>query len=99
MRGIQYIIEIKSVIGSVKQQYASKEQNLNLPVSDISNDKLILDINDQLFFEVLLMQIRGRTISYSSYIKKQESKQEEKLLNDIKNLESHVILNQNELTD
>ena len=43
LRDIQYIIEIKSVIGSVKQQYASEEQNPNLPVNDISNDKLILD--------------------------------------------------------
>ena len=30
------------------------------------------------------MEISGRTISYSSYLKKQDSKQEEKLLNDIK---------------
>ena len=40
------------------------------------------------------MEIRGKTISYSSFLKKkQENKDEEKLLNDLKQLMSEPILN------
>ena len=34
------------------------------------------------------MEIRGKTISYSSFLKKQENKDEEKILNDLKQLMS-----------
>ena len=46
--------------------YAKPNQN----IQDIDNSDLQFKINDQLFFETLLMEIRGKTISYSSLIKK-----------------------------
>lgn len=67
-----------------------KEQNM-LPIYDteymLENDSLQFTISDQLFLEVLLMEIRGKTISYSSYVKKQKVLREETLYNEIKKLE------------
>ena len=45
-------------------------------------------IEDSSFIDVLLMEIRGATISYSSYVKKERSKKESSLMKDIENLES-----------
>ena len=42
-----------------------------------------LVFNDQLFFEMLLLEIRGKTISYSSYLKKQTKHTEENILKEI----------------
>lgn len=64
-----YVNEIKTIIKENKQQYgahAYSSDNINC----IRNEDLHLNINDQLFFEVLLMEIRGKTISYSSFRKK-----------------------------
>ena len=36
-------------------------------IHEVSNDDLHFTINSQLFLETLLMEIRGKTISYSSY--------------------------------
>ena len=47
-------------------------------------------INDQLLLETILLTIRGETIKYSSYKKKQNTEQELKLENDIKHLEERV---------
>ena len=53
----------------------------------VSNECIDFVIDDQLFFETLLMEIRGKTISYSCHQKRQEQKDEEKLLNEIKDME------------
>ena len=47
----------------------------------------------QLFFEALLMGIRGKTISCSAFLKKQDDKEEDKLLKDINQLQSEPVLN------
>lgn len=65
-----YLNTINNCIDTVKKQYC-------IPVYDIENLNNIQDydlqfvINDQLFLETLLIEIRGKTISYSSYKKKQ----------------------------
>ena len=81
----EYVNVVKSVISQVKEQYRIEDEN-----------ECVID--DQLFLEVLLMEIRGKTISYSSYIKKKRNNKESDLIADINNLErneaSHVeILN------
>lgn len=63
-----YVAEIKNVINRVKEQYALPVENIL--ANEIPPKDLIFTINDQLFFEVLLMEIRGKTISYSSFLKK-----------------------------
>ena len=77
----EYIKIVKKCINTVKEQYM-------LPIYDIEymleNNNLQFPISSQLFLEVLLMEIRGKTISYSSYIKKQKVLREETLYNAIK---------------
>ena len=83
-----YITTIQNVISDVKRQYAALVYNMdaidNIPLSEIN-----FIINDQLFLEVLLMEIRGKTISYSSYLKKQSSKLEKQLIKEIEILENN----------
>ena len=53
----------------------------------INSSEIQFTINDQLFLETLLMNIRGKTISYSSYKKKKTDKKERDLINQINILE------------
>ena len=45
-------------------------------------------ISPELFFEILLMRIRGETIKYASVLKKSINRKEILLIKDIENLES-----------
>ena len=90
LRDPNYCEEIKKTIQETKQQYADPNQNL-----DKENNKNIAQvINEQLFFEVMLMNIRGKTISYSSFKKKQIDKNEQKLIEEINKLEEKEEENQ-----
>ena len=62
-------------------------------IDNIKNEDLHLTINDQLFFEVLLMEIRGKTISYSTFKKKEENIREKNLIHDIEILENDITNN------
>ena len=59
-------------------------------IHEISNDDLHFTINSQLFLETLLMEIRSKTISYSSYKRKERDIIERDLLKDIDTLECNV---------
>ena len=87
LRNKYYITIVRKVISDVKKQYAALVYNLdeidNIPLTEID-----FQINDQLFLEVLLMEIRGKTISYSSYLKKENAKEEKKLTEEIETLEN-----------
>ena len=84
-----YIKLINEKIDEIKRQYA-------LPVYDIENiqnipdDQIQFTINDQLFLETLLMELRGKSISYSSYKKKEREKRETDLIKNIEALESNL---------
>ena len=71
--------EIKKIIESTKLLYANKNQNNYPIVTEIQPNKIQLLIEDDLFFDVLLMEIRGKTISYSSYKKRMNEDKETKL--------------------
>ena len=62
----------------------------------INDDDISLSIDDQLFFEMLLCGLRGKTISHSSYIRKKEKDREKTILDTISNLEKQPII-QNEI--
>ena len=49
------------------------------------------------FFEMILLEIRGKTISYAAYKKKQARQKENKLRSEIKKLEDHHTINENDL--
>ena len=70
LKDIKYVREIKQLIQNIKEQYASEDQNESEDDNNIPSQNVKLKINDQLFFEVLLMEIRGKSIAYSSYNKK-----------------------------
>ena len=71
-----YVKEVKNCIQNFKQQYMIPVYNLEYILSN-END-LQLTISYQLFLETLLMEIHGKTISYSSYKKKKKKKQTKK---------------------
>ena len=63
---------VKEVIYHVRRQYAKKQDDRN--IDTLSNDQLTFTISDQLFFETLLLEIRGKSISYASFKKKEQNK-------------------------
>ena len=58
-----------------------------MEIKEKPNQGLLLTINNQLFWEILLLEIIGKTIAYSSYKKKQENNREAELIKEIENLE------------
>ena len=66
----------------------------NTNTNDKNNEGFM--INDQLLLETILMMIRGETIKYSSYKKKNNEKEEKHLENEIQLLEQSVMNNLNE---
>ena len=90
-----YVDEVKKVIEEVKQTYAINLQGeINIP-----NEDVIFNINDQLFLETLLVIIRGHTIKYSSFKKKQFLAEEKKLEEEILDLETRINDNLCNVTD
>ena len=93
-----YVKMIKETIKHIIKQYCLPVYNLE-NIEDIDTKDIQFSINDQLFFEALLLEIRGKTISFSSRKKKKEQL-EEKLLNEnIRKLEEKDNLNYNEMID
>ena len=86
LNDINYLNTINNKIEEIKMQYALPVYNLN-NIEQISNDKLQFIIDDQLFLETLLMEIRGKSISYASFKKKEKDKLEKELINKINNLD------------
>lgn len=61
-----YTDSIKNIIREVLIQYSTEEE-----IVDDNYSNLSFTINDQLLWEMLKLKIRGKTISYSSWKKKQ----------------------------
>ena len=59
-------------------------------IGNIPEDEIQFIIDDQLFLETVLMNIRGKSISYSSFKKKEMNLREEKLNRDIQKLEQQA---------
>ena len=88
----KYIEETKKLIYKVKSQYCALVYNIE-ELDNIDPDTLELQINDALFFDTLLMEIRGKTISYSSYKKKESGIIEKRLISEIEQLEKMPNIN------
>ena len=86
----EYIDIVKQKIREVKVQYSALVYNFD-NFDEIQDEDLQLTIHRQLFLETLLMEIRGKTISYSSYRKKEREKREKDLIKEIEFLESSNI--------
>ena len=83
----EYLDTINKLILDIKSQYVLPVYNLE-NIRDISDSDIQFQINDQLFLETLLIEIRGKTIAYSAYKKKTQIAQENCLIQDISELES-----------
>ena len=69
--------------------------DMDLVEDNLNNDLIQFTIPHQLFLETLLMEIRGKTISYSAYKKKKEREKEDSLQKEIENLEKADDINLN----
>ena len=83
-----YIEEVKKCINNVKEQYMLPVYNFEYFKDNINDELMEFSISNQLFLEMLLMEIRGKTISYSAYKKKQKIERENMLIKSIQNLEN-----------
>ena len=63
-----YLEAINSKILEIKKQYCLPVYNLE-NMDQIPDEELQFIINDALFLETLMMEIRGKSISYASYKK------------------------------
>ena len=84
-----YISEIKELMLDVEKRYAALVYNLDC-IDNIPKNEITLRISDQLFFEVMLMEIRGKTISFSTHKKRNELYTEHELEKEIKKIEENV---------
>lgn len=87
-----YINIIKKLLNNIICQYSCHVYNKE-SISTIRNEDLCLTINDQLFLDTLLMEIRGKTISYASYKKKKQNQRKLKLEKEITEIEQNLTQN------
>ncbi|MCU7951650.1 MAG: reverse transcriptase family protein, partial [gamma proteobacterium symbiont of Bathyaustriella thionipta] len=73
----------------IKQQYMLPVYNTNV-VENIPDCDMQFVINDQLFLDVLLMELRGQSISYACHINKQRNNRENELIKKIGEIEGSV---------
>lgn len=73
-----YVDIVKNLINQIKHQYSCYVYNRD-KIPSIENENLSFIISDQLFLGILLMEIRGKSISYSTY-KKKETKRKRNLI-------------------
>lgn len=92
LHDLNYINTINTKIDEIKKQYALPIYNID-QIQNIPDDQIQFLINDQLFLDTLLMELRGKSISYSTHKKKQIDKRENELINKIKTLEEHFLNN------
>ena len=92
----KYAEEINNTILRVTEQYSVPVYNIE-NIHNISKDELQLTISDQLFLDVILMEIRNTTINYASKKKKENNKEEIEIEKEILNIETKVHKTQEDL--
>jgi exonuclease III len=91
----KYVEEINTTITKTKIEYAASPYDPN-NINSIPLQDLQLTISDQLFLDVLIMNIRTKTIEYSSKKKKEIDQKEKQLINDIQQLDQLPSRNEKE---
>ena len=86
-----YVQKVKETIQLVCSQYLDNFNDNDFQCKE--------GVDESLFLEVLMMEIRGATISYSSYRKKKKDNLEKKLLQEIECLESELDIDFNRLEE
>ena len=85
----QYVDLVKQTILELKKQYGVIIYDRD-NIDKVPNNSLELTTYDQLFFEMILMEVRAKTISYSVYRKKENIKKEEALVKEIAEMEKMI---------
>ena len=83
---------IKESIEEIKEQYAVSPYTRDF-IKKCPPEELQLQINDQLFFEMILLHLRGKLIPYASHKKKISREKEKKIEEEIMLLEDNKINN------
>jgi len=86
LKDLDYVNLVKSTIKNVIIQYVVTPYNPN-SIDDIHPMDLSFQISDQLLFEMFLLEIRGKTISYSAFKKRERCQKEQDLIHEIEILE------------
>ena len=73
LRNFEFIKEVKGAILKVKEQYAALPYNRE-NIDQIENEYFETTINKQLFLEMILLEIRSVSISFSVALKKKNEK-------------------------
>ena len=94
----EYLDLINKTIKDETVKYAAKVYNME-KIDQISFENIHLTIEDRLFLETLLLEIRGTTIQYSTRLKKEQTNEEPKLIGEIEQLESQENDNLTALTE
>jgi hypothetical protein len=84
-------MQIVTII-DLKKQYAALIYNRE-KIQEIDDNELQLTVNVQLFLEMLPLEIRGKTISFASYLKKIKGQRFRDLQEEIATLEKNVTEN------
>ena len=90
LRNMEYIEEIKGVIKETKAEYAASPYNRS-NIDEIPNLLYQSYINSQLFFELLLLKMRSRTIYFLKSLRRKENTQMEVLVSEIKEIEDNLV--------
>ena len=89
LNDIEYVNLINKKINNVILQYSLPVYNRE-NIINIDRSELQFIIDDQLFMETLLMEIRGETISFSSYKTIAKNQREKHIENEISVLETNL---------
>lgn len=92
----EFVKEIKDLILEIKRQYGALVY-CQESIGKIRNEELQLMIDDQLFFEMILLEIRGKSIVFSADKKRIQKEREETLVKEIAELEKDLDENNLEL--
>ena len=88
-----YVHTINETIENVKEQYSATPYSRE-NICKIPTEQLEVTISDQLFLEVLLMEIRAKTISYSISKRKLDTVKEQNLEKEVQRLEKNLPLDE-----
>ena len=85
----EYLKIINAKIQDIKNQYCLPVYNQDA-IDEIPDEELQFVINDQLLLETVMMEIRGKSISYASYKKKTKNRYEQNLNEQIQHLKDNL---------
>jgi exonuclease III len=94
LKDLEFVKLIKNEIINIKTMYAASPYNPDF-ISVCPCKNLLFSISDQLFWETLLVQLRGRIISYASRKKRKTNELEKSLEQQILELDEQMKSNPN----